>query len=193
MCVSTLSWGGACRDGLLFPAVPGVCCAKVARPSPWTSSTGPGARRGAEAWPPPRRATGTAGNGSGSWPWRPLTSTRWVLKAPRGAGRARAGPPCHLTLTVSPQDPYFMKNHLGSYECKLCLTLHNNEVRAQLAGVQSCWPGQGGHRAGGQGSGEHRAASRGRACSTGLLAPPEPSSSHTGQLPGPHAREETSD
>ena len=28
-----------------------------------------------------------------------------------------------------PQDPYFMKNHLGSYECKLCLTLHNNEVR----------------------------------------------------------------
>ena len=22
-----------------------------------------------------------------------------------------------------------MKNHLGSYECKLCLTLHNNEVR----------------------------------------------------------------
>lgn len=27
------------------------------------------------------------------------------------------------------KDPYFMKNHLGSYECKLCLTLHNNEVR----------------------------------------------------------------
>lgn len=24
-------------------------------------------------------------------------------------------------------DPYFMKNHLGSYECKLCLTLHPNE------------------------------------------------------------------
>ena len=22
-----------------------------------------------------------------------------------------------------------MKNHLGSYECKLCLTLHNNEVQ----------------------------------------------------------------
>ena len=21
-----------------------------------------------------------------------------------------------------------MKNHLGTYECKLCLTLHNNEV-----------------------------------------------------------------
>uniref|UniRef100_H2Z750 Matrin-type domain-containing protein n=1 Tax=Ciona savignyi TaxID=51511 RepID=H2Z750_CIOSA len=26
------------------------------------------------------------------------------------------------------KDPYFMKNHLGSYECKLCLTLHNNEA-----------------------------------------------------------------
>lgn len=30
------------------------------------------------------------------------------------------------------KDPYFMKNHLGSYECKLCLTLHNNEVRRQI-------------------------------------------------------------
>lgn len=26
-----------------------------------------------------------------------------------------------------------MKNHLGSYECKLCLTLHNNEVSPLLA------------------------------------------------------------
>lgn len=25
------------------------------------------------------------------------------------------------------KDPYIMKNHLGSFECKLCLTLHNNE------------------------------------------------------------------
>ena len=25
------------------------------------------------------------------------------------------------------KDPYIMKNHLGSYECKLCLTLHPNE------------------------------------------------------------------
>ncbi|KAJ3415975.1 structural constituent of ribosome [Chytridiales sp. JEL 0842] len=25
------------------------------------------------------------------------------------------------------KDPYFMKNHLGTYECKLCLTLHANE------------------------------------------------------------------
>lgn len=25
------------------------------------------------------------------------------------------------------KDPYFMKNHLGTFECKLCLTLHPNE------------------------------------------------------------------
>lgn len=25
------------------------------------------------------------------------------------------------------KDPYFMKNHLGQYECRLCLTLHTNE------------------------------------------------------------------
>eukprot|EP00037_Helgoeca_nana_P027232 m.310783 g.310783 ORF g.310783 m.310783 type:complete len:254 (-) comp27440_c0_seq1:4685-5446(-) len=25
------------------------------------------------------------------------------------------------------KDPYFMMNHLGGYECKLCLTLHTNE------------------------------------------------------------------
>ncbi|RNA01221.1 splicing factor 3A subunit 2 [Brachionus plicatilis] len=25
------------------------------------------------------------------------------------------------------KDPYFIKNHLGTFECKLCLTLHNNE------------------------------------------------------------------
>lgn len=24
-------------------------------------------------------------------------------------------------------DPYFMKNHLGTFECKLCLTIHKNE------------------------------------------------------------------
>lgn len=36
-------------------------------------------------------------------------------------------------LCLPPQDPYFMKNHLGSYECKLCLTLHNNEVGLSLS------------------------------------------------------------
>uniref|UniRef100_A0A8C3URM5 Splicing factor 3a subunit 2 n=1 Tax=Catharus ustulatus TaxID=91951 RepID=A0A8C3URM5_CATUS len=30
------------------------------------------------------------------------------------------------------KDPYFMKNHLGSYECKLCLTLHNNEKQGRV-------------------------------------------------------------
>eukprot|EP00449_Zooxanthella_nutricula_P001744 CAMPEP_0198505516 /NCGR_PEP_ID=MMETSP1462-20131121/11069_1 /TAXON_ID=1333877 /ORGANISM="Brandtodinium nutriculum, Strain RCC3387" /LENGTH=234 /DNA_ID=CAMNT_0044234697 /DNA_START=23 /DNA_END=724 /DNA_ORIENTATION=- len=30
------------------------------------------------------------------------------------------------TIDLS-KDPYFMRNHLGSYECKLCLTLHTNE------------------------------------------------------------------
>merc|ERR1711976_1074579 len=25
------------------------------------------------------------------------------------------------------KDPYFMKNHVGQYECRLCLTLHTNE------------------------------------------------------------------
>ncbi len=36
-----------------------------------------------------------------------------------------------LTPCFILQDPYFMKNHLGSYECKLCLTLHNNEVSSK--------------------------------------------------------------
>ena len=43
------------------------------------------------------------------------------------------------------KDPYFMRNHLGQYECRLCLTLHNNEgnylahtqVRLQAYPVQS--------------------------------------------------------
>lgn len=30
------------------------------------------------------------------------------------------------TIDVS-KDPYFMRNHLGTFECKLCLTLHNTE------------------------------------------------------------------
>ncbi|KAJ1634799.1 hypothetical protein T492DRAFT_970796 [Pavlovales sp. CCMP2436] len=30
------------------------------------------------------------------------------------------------TMDIS-KDPYLLRNHLGSYECKLCLTLHNNE------------------------------------------------------------------
>lgn len=38
------------------------------------------------------------------------------------------------------KDPYFMKNHLGSYECKLCLTLHNNEVRRQTVKLSKTIP-----------------------------------------------------
>ena len=30
------------------------------------------------------------------------------------------------TIDLS-KDPYFMRNHLGSYECRLCLTIHSNE------------------------------------------------------------------
>lgn len=30
------------------------------------------------------------------------------------------------TIDLS-NDPYLLKNHLGSYECRLCLTLHSNE------------------------------------------------------------------
>lgn len=46
-----------------------------------------------EAWPPPPRATGTAGSAFGSWPWKPLTSTRW---AGRAAAWCPSGPwgPC---------------------------------------------------------------------------------------------------
>lgn len=46
-------------------------------PPPWISSTGPGGRRAAGAWPRPPRATATGGSGSASWPWRPSTSTRY--------------------------------------------------------------------------------------------------------------------
>jgi splicing factor 3A subunit 2 len=31
------------------------------------------------------------------------------------------------TLDVS-NDPYIMKTHLGTYECRLCLTIHTNEA-----------------------------------------------------------------
>ena len=34
-----------------------------------------------------------------------------------------------LTLETADisKDPYIMRNHLGSFECRLCLTLHTNE------------------------------------------------------------------
>lgn len=30
------------------------------------------------------------------------------------------------TIDIS-KDPYFLRNHIGTYECRLCLTLHSNE------------------------------------------------------------------
>ena len=39
-----------------------------------------------------------------------------------------SSPPICLPLTRnSTQDPYILRNHLGSLECRLCLTLHTNE------------------------------------------------------------------
>lgn len=35
------------------------------------------------------------------------------------------------TIDLS-KDPYFMRNHVGTFECKLCLTLHNNEGKLAL-------------------------------------------------------------
>lgn len=49
--------------------------------------------------------------------------------APHG-GQGPWGVAAANGVCLPAQDPYFMKNHLGSYECKLCLTLHNNEVRS---------------------------------------------------------------
>ena len=42
------------------------------------------------------------------------------------------------TIDLS-KDPYFMRNHLGQYECRLCLTLHTNEGN-YLAHTQACCP-----------------------------------------------------
>ncbi|RZC81777.1 hypothetical protein C5167_044361 [Papaver somniferum] len=40
--------------------------------------------------------------------------------------RERLRKPALETIDLA-KDPYFLPNHLGSYECRLCLTLHNNE------------------------------------------------------------------
>ena len=42
------------------------------------------------------------------------------------------------TIDLS-KDPYFMRNHLGQYECRLCLTLHTNEGN-YLAHTQGACP-----------------------------------------------------
>lgn len=50
---------------------------------------------------------------------KPLISQRCA------PSRVRSGHDCRLTNTC--QDPYILRNHLGSLECRLCLTLHTNE------------------------------------------------------------------
>lgn len=102
------------------------------------------------AWPPPQRATGIEESACGNWPWKPSTSIRWgreSLQACRALtlptlvlGSRGQAVRSHGTFLHS-QDPYFMKNHLGSYECKLCLTLHNNEVPAHQTSTILHWPG----------------------------------------------------
>lgn len=46
------------------------------------------------------------------------------------------------TIDLS-KDPYFMRNHLGQYECRLCLTLHTNEgnylAHTQVSRVAGRW------------------------------------------------------
>ena len=54
----------------------------------------------------------------------------------RDAGRERLRKLALETVDLN-KDPYFMRNHLGTYECKLCLTLHNTEgtLPASLCGI----------------------------------------------------------
>uniref|UniRef100_A0A2K5SA78 U1-type domain-containing protein n=1 Tax=Cebus imitator TaxID=2715852 RepID=A0A2K5SA78_CEBIM len=44
----------------------------------------------------------------------------------RPGGKTGAGALALETVDIC-KDPHFKRNHLGSYECKLCRTLHNNE------------------------------------------------------------------
>lgn len=34
----------------------------------------------------------------------------------------------HIETADVSNDPYIMRNHLGTFECRLCLTLHTNEA-----------------------------------------------------------------
>ena len=58
-------------------------------------------------------------------------SKRAATKACAGDDRSRKSTLYHaldLSSLVNPlQDPYILRNHLGSLECRLCLTLHTNE------------------------------------------------------------------
>ena len=61
-------------------------------------------------------------------------------------------------------DPYFMRNHLGSYECKLCLTLHTTEG-SYIAHTQAKRHQQNLAAQGGQAGGRLRSAGHDRALS----------------------------
>lgn len=67
---------------------------------------------------------------------------RWRPSAPPQAidRRERLRRLALETIDLS-KDPYFMRNHLGQYECRLCLTLHNNEGNylAHTQGEWVCW------------------------------------------------------
>jgi hypothetical protein len=88
----------------------------------------------------------SAASACACWRWRPSTSTRCALPSCSSASAPRHNSwqeenvetkkkkkslmhprCCEVGTLTALQDPYFMKNHLGSYECKLCLTLHTNE------------------------------------------------------------------
>lgn len=71
----------------------------------------------------PLRPMSTDESVSGSLPLRPLTWPRYV------SDTSLSQYFCLLFLTYlhSLQDPYILRNHLGSLECRLCLTLHTNE------------------------------------------------------------------
>lgn len=65
----------------------------------------------------------TAGSACASWPWRRLTSRACVQALP-SLPPSEADPSAWLPLL---QDPYILRTHLGTIECRLCLTLHTNE------------------------------------------------------------------
>lgn len=66
------------------------------------------------------------------WPaWAPTALPTWPLSTPTLTlqavdRRERLRRLALETIDLS-KDPYFMRNHLGQYECRLCLTLHTNE------------------------------------------------------------------
>lgn len=115
-CFGSASWTPGCRGrgagapGGPFPELAAGACGQP-QPHPVGSAVLPGGLLLVLCAPSPAASVCPEESG--------------VLSAPV---RGPQGPSHRITSVLPPQDPYFMKNHLGSYECKLCLTLHNNEV-----------------------------------------------------------------